>query len=98
MTDKDKRRLYLMYKRGYTDQQIASVLCYTESYISNVRRKLGCKSKHQGRPYKYNGMVVASMVEMRRQGMSYRKISERMGIDRNTVYNYVKREGRTKTL
>lgn len=98
MTDEDKNRLYIMYKRGYTDQQIAKALCYTESYISNVRRQLGYKAKHQGRPYKYNGMVIASMVEMRRQGMSYRKISERMGIDRNTVYSYVKREGRTKTL
>jgi DNA-binding CsgD family transcriptional regulator len=98
MTDEDKHKLYLMYKRGYTDQQIAKALCYTESYISNVRRKLGYKSRHQGRPYKYNGMVVASMVEMRRQGMSYREISERMEIDRNTIFNYVKREERVKQL
>lgn len=98
MTDEDKHKLYLMYKRGYTDQQIAKALCYTESYISNVRRKLGYKAKHQGRPYKYNQVAIASMMEMRRQGMSYRKISERMEIDRNTVYSYVKREGRTKTL
>lgn len=98
MTDEDKHKLYLMYKRGYTDQQIAKALCYTESYISNVRRKLGYKSRHQGRPYKYPPVTIASMVEMRRQGMSYRKISERMGIDRNTIFNYVKREGRTKTL
>lgn len=98
MTDEDKHKLYLMYKRGYTDQQIAKALCYTESYISNVRRKLGYKAKHQGRPYKYNQVAIASMMEMRRQGMSYRKISERMGIDRNTIFNCVKREGRVKQL
>ncbi len=42
---------------------------------------------------KVNATTVARMKQLRKQGLSYAKIGNKLGISMLTVYNYLKKEG-----
>ena len=93
MTEKDKRKIYHLRRHGWTDGMIAEKMHYSRATIGQTRRELGIRAKRD-RPRTITPMQVASIMEMRRQGLGYKKISNRMQIGTSTVHSIVKREER----
>ena len=47
MTEETKQKLIEMCAAGYTDEQIADELHYSESHIKNTRKLMGIRKGHK---------------------------------------------------
>ena len=51
------------------------------------------QGKHIGRRPKLSKMEIKELVRMYREGVPIKRIAEKFGVSRQTVYNYLRREG-----
>lgn len=87
MKQEEKETIIRMTKSGYTDQQIADAICYSQDHVRRVRNQLGY-AKTRGR----KGISQSKIDRIRllyRRGMSFEKIAEAVHVGTMTVSKYI---------
>ena len=93
MTEAERRKIYHLYRHGWTDEEIAEHIHYSKSTVVRNRRKMGFK-KTRGRSKMITPLQIASMFELRRQGLDCKAIAKKMGLSHSTVYYHISRKER----
>lgn len=90
MIESEKNMIRDLALKGFNDYQIAEIMTYSRPNVRRIRLEFGIKAT-RGRPRIIPNETVAKMRRMRRQGMSYQRIGERLQISRYTVYDCINR-------
>ena len=77
---------------------LLSILCDLERQLISERTKAGLErarreGKKVGRRFKLSRREVRELVKLYEEGVPVARIARRLGISRQSVYNYLKREG-----
>ena len=77
---------------------VFATLYELERKMISERTKAGmahtkAQGKHIGHPYKLNDKEARELVRLYREGVPIKRIAEKLGISRTTVYRYLKRLG-----
>jgi len=79
---------------------LLSILYDLERQLISERTKAGlqrakAQGKHIGRKFKLSRKDIHELIRLYREGVPIKRIAEKFGISRQTVYNYLRREGLT---
>jgi len=91
MTEQERQQILDMHNQGYGDLEIARTLFYSPTYIRETLRAMGIV-REPGKRCKIPLKTIKQICEMRRQGMSYRKIGDTFGMSKQTIFVCIKRE------
>lgn len=89
--DRIVQKVLRMHRCGFTDSEIAERMSLSKPYIRQLLQRSGIHRK-RGRKRKVNAAQTEQIMELRAQGMSYRKIGLLTRINQWTVVGVVKRE------
>lgn len=93
MTEQEKQQILDMHNQGYCDWEIAQIMFYSPTWISETLRGMGIV-RPRGRRCKIPLQRIKQICEMRSKGMSYNNIAKEFGMCKHTVIECVKREER----